>query len=289
MSEETPEESVINLPESVEQAYIDEIDEVTKQLRPEISDFSLETTERLYLTYHRVFDALGYTPPEQGTLVELGIGGAPYLAAVQTAFHPAEHIGIDSDPKTLEGLHARYPDLPAQGMVSVRTEAKDAIDPAAITGFDAGQQVDEIVALHPDISTYGKEREGSDESDSDADDASDEFEADENMLTQLYNWQQRLKPDGIMVIVTVFKEEAEAIFKDSRLNQFVHLYGITAAISEFNTPDVAYVVALRANPRDGEPIVWEREQYREYGRGSTAHLNPNMFSDDDEGYDDDDA
>lgn len=79
-----------------------------------------------------------------------------------------------------------------------------------------------------------------------------------------------------MVVITVFREEAEAVVRDERLNPYVQLYGLTEALSDQDMPYAAYVVALRPTPRDGEPIVWQREQYGAYR--TVTYPNENMFA-----------
>jgi hypothetical protein len=264
----------LDLPPALQQTYDATTDAAIDRLKPEMSEHERERNERLYTTCGRVFDALGYTPPADGVLVELGMGAGPYLPAVQAAFNPAEHIGIDISPVALDDFHTAYPNLPTDGHGSVHTMVGDAKDPATIPGFESGHQVDAVVALHPNMDTYGK------------DDAvpvdlgfteEDDFVPDLNMLTQMHNWQQRLSPNGMMVVTTVIHQEAEALVRDQRLAPFVHLYGVTAVLSDMDLPYISYVVALRATPREGDPIVWTREQYKAYHDDGILSPNENMF------------
>lgn len=174
MTEQTGQPESLDLPTDVQQAYNTTVDAAIDEMKPGMPQEQRETTARIYTTFQRVFTALGYTPTEGGTVAELGMGSGPYLPAVQAAFHPAEHIGIEIDEGSVSAFQAAYPHLADSG--AVRAIVADATDPSAISGFEQGRQVNAVVALHPDISAYGK-------GDEEADAAMDEFEADPTMLT----------------------------------------------------------------------------------------------------------
>lgn len=257
----------LDLPEDVEDRYLETVDDAITAMRPNMARRDRDGTERLYITCQRVFEALGYDASHVGTLAELGIGGAAYLPAVRAAFDPETHIGIDYRSESLDGIDRNYPDLPKEGRGSIQRVVANATDPGSVPGFEAGQLVDAVVSWHPDMSTFGKGEEPvhDDEADEEESDRR-EFVLDTTMPTQMDNWRQRLGPNGIMLVTTFFHYEAEALVNDPRLAPYVRLCGVTASLFEDDEKPHAYIVALMPTPRaEGEDIiVWRRERYAEY-------------------------
>lgn len=208
------------------------------------NDFA--SNQHLFLTFQRIFAALQYVSPSVNTLVELGIGFAPFFQAVQAAFSPTLHVGLDKNVQALDEARRVHKTGTERRLALVSCDAQN---PGTIPRLSSTEMVDEILFLHPNTINQ------------------DTSEVNQNMLSLLYNWVGVLKPDGIMIITTYDADEAEVIVSDPRLAPFIHLYGITGAFCDaIDQKPNGYVVVLRGTrcPEGINPIIWKREDYKDW-------------------------